>query len=164
MSDDFRDNYSSHSIDVIRRRPNKKLEIIIEENNSFTHDINNQDNSESKTQANFYNNKNSPKNRKIGGQSGKKYNSSEKRRRSELLHEKVKQILDYRDKINLLEPEDDLEENEFKNEEQGSHKKKVQKKVNKNLKLLNLIKERMNKIEANKDTKEEKIEEKKNVE
>ena len=50
MSDDFRDNYSSHSIDVIRRRPNKKLEIIIEENNSFTHDINNQDNSESKTQ------------------------------------------------------------------------------------------------------------------
>ena len=42
MEDDFRDNYSSHSIDVVRRRPNKRLEIIVEENNSHNNSLNNQ--------------------------------------------------------------------------------------------------------------------------
>ena len=158
MSDDYRDNYSSHSIDIVRRRPNKKLEIIIEESNSFNHDINNPDASESKTQANFYNNNSLQSNG-----TGKRCNSSEKKRRSKILHEKVKQILDYRAKINLMEPEDELEDKELKNED-GSPKKKVQKKVNKNLKLLNLIKERMNKAEKNEKNIEEKDKEVKNSE
>ena len=58
MTDDYRDNFSSHSIDVIKRRPNKNLEIILEENNSYNHD-NNAEISESKTQENFFIN-NSP--------------------------------------------------------------------------------------------------------
>ena len=77
MTDDFRDNYSSHSIDVIRRRPNKNLEIILEENNSINHDNNNPEMSESKTQDNFYIN-NSPLHETS---SGKRFNSSEKKKK-----------------------------------------------------------------------------------
>ena len=93
--EDLKENYSSHSIDAIQRRPNKKLEIIIEENNSFNQDINNQEMPESKTQANFYSQNNLfdvSKRKRI-------YNSSEKRKRSEILHEKVKQILEYKNKF-----------------------------------------------------------------
>ena len=153
MTDDYRDNFSSHSIDVIKRRPNKNLEIILEENNSYNHD-NNAEISESKTQENFFIN-NSPLHETS---SGKRYNSSEKRRRNERLHKKVKQILDYRAKLNSIKPEEDSLE--IKNEE-NNNKKKVPKKVNRNLKLLNLIKERMNQAENKDDKKELKIEEKK---
>ena len=150
MSDDYRDNYSSHSIDAVRRKPNKGLEIIIEENNSFNHDLNNQEGSESKTQINFYNNNN-----QLPNKFGKRNNSVEKRRRSELLHEKVRNILDNKSRFNL-EAEEDLDEKELKNEANNNQKKKVQKKVNRNLKLLNLIKERMGKTEDSGDKKDEK--------
>ena len=129
MIDDFKDNHSSHSIDIVRRRPNKKLEIIVEENNSFNNDNNNPDISQSKTPANYYN-LDTPLQR---GGSGKRFNSSEKRKRSEILHEKVKQILNYRESLNNIEPECDLDEKESKNED-DSAKKKIQKKGNKNLK------------------------------
>ena len=159
MTDDFRDNYSSHSIDVIRRRPNKNLEIILEENNSINHDNNNPEMSESKTQDNFYIN-NSPLHETS---SGKRFNSSEKKKRSEILHQKVKQILDYRAKINALKPEEDSLEKEIKNEEDASNKKKVPKKVNRNLNLLNLIKERMSQTENKEDKKDEKKIENNNI-
>ena len=149
--DDFKDDYSSHSIDAIQRRPNKKLEIIIEENNSFHQDMNNPEIQESRTQANFFN-QNSPL---YGSRRRRRYNSSEKRKRSEALHEKVKQILEFKHRFNTVDPDEDSEEKESKNGEVEGRKKKVQKKVNRNLKLLNLIKERMSKNEENKDKKSE---------
>ena len=151
MIDDFKDNHSSHSIDIVRRKPNKKLEIIIEENHSFHNDLNNPELSESKTQSNIkYTN--GPLNREIPG---KRSNSSERRRRSENIHKKVKEILDYRDRINLMDAVGDYEEKDSIKDEENN-KKKIPKKVNKNLKLLNLIKERMNKIEINEEQNEEK--------
>ena len=150
--EDLKENYSSHSIDAIQRRPNKKLEIIIEENNSFNQDINNQEMPESKTQANFY----SQNNLFDGSKRRRRYNSSEKRKRSEILHEKVKQILEYKNKFNTFDPDDDSDEKESKNEEDETHKKKIQKKVNRNLKLLNLIKERMSKNEESTDKDKDK--------
>ena len=149
--EDFKDDYSSHSIDAIQRRPNKKLEIIIEENNSFHQDTNNPEIQESRTQANFFNQE-SPL---YGSRRRRRYNSSEKRKRSEALHEKVKQILEFKHKFNTVDPDEDSEEKESKNGEVEGRKKKVQKKVNRNLKLLNLIKERMNKNEENKDKNSE---------
>ena len=164
MKDDFKDNnYSSHSIDIIQRRPNKKLEVILEENNSFNNDLNYQDMSESKTQANFYS-KYSPLD---SGSSEKKFNSSEKKKRNAKLHEKVKEIIEYRTNLNNLFSEEEYEEKELKKEEENNKRKKVEKKVNKNLQLLNLIKERMIKNEINEEKKEDikkKNEEKKEIE
>ena len=170
MEEDFKDNYSSHSIDFIQRRPNQNLEIIEEENNSMNHDLNNQEIAESKTQANFYYNYTPLTG---GNLFGKRNKSTEKMKRSALLHEKVKEILSYRKNLDILEPDDDTE---IKIEESNQKKKKVEKKVNRNKKLLNLIKERMNKNGQNeeqtdeikkeeiKGKEEEKINENKNVE
>ena len=170
MEEDLKDNYSSHSIDFIQRRPNQNLEIIEEENNSMNHDLNNQEIAESKTQANFYYNYTPLTG---GNLFGKRNKSTEKMKRSALLHEKVKEILSYRKNLNNLEPDDDTE---IKIEESNQKKKKVEKKVNRNKKLLNLIKERMNKNGQNeeqtdeikkeeiKGKEEEKINENKNVE
>ena len=149
-SKDNKDNHSSHSIDVIRRKPNKKLEIIIEENNSFHNDLNNPELSESKTQSNFKP-INSPLDREVPG---KRSNSSEKRRRSENIHKKVQQILNYRDTLNMMDPESEYEDKYLGKEEENS-KKKIPEKVNKNLKLLNLIKERMNKEELNENIRDD---------
>ena len=170
MEEDFKDNYSSHSIDFIQRRPNQNLEIIEEENNSMNHDLNNQEITESKTQANFYYNYTPLTG---GNLFGKRNKSTEKMKRSALLHEKVKEILSYRKNLDILEPDDDTE---IKIEESNQKKKKVEKKVNRNKKLLNLIKERMNKNDQNeektdeikkeeiKGKEEEKINENKSVE
>ena len=149
MEEDFKDNYSSHSIDFIQRRPNQNLEVIEEENNSMNHDLNNQEISESKTQANFYYNYTPLTG---GNLFGKRNKSSEKMKRSALLHEKVKEILSYRKTLNNAEQEDD---SEIKIEESNQKKKKVEKKVNRNLKLLNLIKERMNKNDQNEEQMDE---------
>ena len=143
MEEDNKDNYSSHSIDFIQRRPNQNLEIIEEENNSMNHDLNNQEIAESKTQANFYYNYTPLTG---GNLFGKRNKSTEKMKRSALLHEKVKEILSYRKNLNNLEPVDDTD---IKIEESNQKKKKVEKKVNRNKKLLNLIKERMNKNDQN---------------
>ena len=151
MSDNYRDSYLSHSIDTARRKPKKGLEIIIEENNSFNHDLNNHEGSESKTQINFYNNNSPLRKHNIG----RRNNSVERRKRSELLHEKVRNILENKSKFNL-EAEEDLDEKELKKEANSNQKKKVQKKVNKNLKLLNLIKERMGKTEESGNKNENK--------
>jgi len=158
MEEDFKDNYSSHSIDFIQRRPNQNLEVIEEENNSMNHDLNNQEATESRTQANFYYNYTPLTG---GNLFGKRNKSTEKMKRSALLHEKVKEILSYRKNLNNLEPDDD---EEIKIEESEQKKKKVEKKVNRNKKLLNLIKERMNKNDPNEvqvgEIKKEEIKEK----
>ena len=149
MEEDLKDNYSSHSIDFVQRRPNQNLEIIEEENNSINHDLNKQEIIESKTQANFYYNYTPLAG---GNLFGKRNKSTEKMKRSALLHEKVKEILNYRQNLNNLEADDDTE---IKIEDSNQKKKKVEKKVNRNKKLLNLIKERMNKNEKNEEQTDE---------
>ena len=136
----------------------------------MNHDLNNQEIAESKTQANFYYNYTPLTG---GNLFGKRNKSTEKMKRSALLHEKVKEILSYRKNLNNLDPDDDTD---IKIEESNQKKKKVEKKVNRNKKLLNLIKERMNKNDQNgeqteeikkeeiKGKEEEKINENKNVE
>ena len=152
MKDEHKDKNSSHSIDIIQRKPNKKLEVILEENNSINNDLNYQDMNESKTQVNFYN-----KNNPLGnGSSGKKLNSSEKKKRNAKIHQKIKEILEYKANLDKIIPDEDYKEEQKKEEQENTKRKKIEKKVNKNLGLLNLIKERMNEEEIN-DLKKENI-------
>jgi len=125
MSDKLKVNSSSHSTDKIQDIKKRNLEIIIEERNSIKnpeyykmHD--------SKTLPYFYNNNNT---------------ENENSRKGSLLKDKINQVLEYSTKYRTLEPENNMininDVNLF------DKKKKVEKKVNRNLKLLNLIKERM---------------------
>ena len=150
----YKDNYLSHSIDNPKRRQNKKLEIIIEENNSINHDINNPDMSETKTQENKYNNYS----RLQPSDSSEKNKNLERRKR---INEKMKQIWSYRQNLGNSDKEDS-EEIQFYKKEENSDKKKKNRKVNQNLELLKLIKEKFS--NSGKKEKERKSEEKKDEE
>ena len=150
----YKDNYLSHSIDNTKRRQNKKLEIIIEENNSINHDINNPDMSESKTQENKYNNYSTLQ----PSDSSEKKKNLERRKK---INEKMRQILKYRQNLDNSDQEDSEEKQFYKNEE-NSDKKKRNRKVNQNLELLKLIKEKFN--GSGKREKERQSEEKKDKE
>ena len=125
MCDKLKVSSSSHSTDKIQDTKKRNLEIIIEERNSIKnpeyykmHD--------SKTLPYFYNNNNT---------------ENENSRKGSLLKDKINQVLEYSTKYRTLDPENNMininDVNLF------DKKKKVEKKVNRNLKLLNLIKERM---------------------
>ena len=137
MNDECKDNYSSYSTDNIQTRKKRNLEIIIEENNPNKIEVNLQEMHDSKTQPNFINNSN---------------NSVPKKRKSALLKERIREIIEKNKKFKTLESEGELINNEDNNN--TTQKKKVQKKVNRNLKLLNIIKERMSQ-EKNKDDLEQ---------
>ena len=150
----YKDNYLSHSIDNTKRRQNKKLEIIIEENNSINHDINNPDMSETKTQENKYNNYSTLQ----PSDSSEKNKNLERRKK---INEKMKQIMKYRQNLDNSDQEDSEEKQFYKNEE-NSDKKKRNRKVNQNLELLKLIKEKFS--NSGKKEKERQSEEKKDKE
>ena len=125
MCDKLKVSSSSHSTDKIQDTKKRNLEIIIEERNSIKnpeyykmHD--------SKTLSYFYNNNNT---------------ENENSRKGSLLKDKINQVLEYSTKYRTLDPENNMininDVNLF------DKKKKVEKKMNRNLKLLNLIKERM---------------------
>ena len=133
------DNISSHSIDYLSHRQNKNLEIIIEEKNITNNNQNNFEENENKTQISF----SKIPNPLLDIEQPKRYNSCEKRKKNKILQQKVKEILDYRAKFKSMEAEENLEE-EILNKEEDDKKQKVESKVNRNLKLLNLIKEKMN--------------------
>ena len=148
------DNISSHSIDNMNYRHNKNLEIILEEKNSSNNNQNNIEEIENKTQTNF----NKIANPLLDIEQPKRYNSCEKRKKNKILQKKLQEILDYRAKFKSIEAEENLEEERLKNEE-SEKKQKVESKVNRNLKLLNLIKEKMNQnkeIKNDNDNKEKK--------
>ena len=137
----------SNSIDFISDRTNKRLKIIIEEKNIFNNDKNNKEENENKTQFNF----NKVPNPLLGIEQSKRANSCEKRKKNKILQKKLQEILDYREKFKSLEEEEKLKEE--LNEEESGKKKKVETKVNRNLKLLNLIKEKMNQNEIKDENK-----------
>ena len=139
------DNISSHSIDYMSHRLNKNLEIILEEKNTSNNNQNNVEENDNKSQTNF----NKIPNPLLDIEQPKRYNSCEKRKKNKILQQKVKEILDYRAKFKSLEAEENLEE-EILQKEEDDKKQKVESKVNRNLKLLNLIKEKMNQNKENK--------------
>ena len=121
----MKDNSSSHSTDKIQANKMRNLGIIIEERNSIKNmDYYNMH--DSKTLPNFNNSNNI---------------ENDNNRKSSFLKERINQVLEYSTKYRTLDPEDNMinidDDNLF------AQKKKVGKKVNRNLKLLNLIKERM---------------------
>ena len=126
--------------DYIQRNQYKKLEIIFEENNSIANDLNNPDLSGARTQRNFY----------------KKYNPLQADRKERIINknksnEKLRNI-DYNQDLNNSEKEEDSEDKEF-------HKigeTKRNQKVNQNLKLLRLIKEKYNNNSGKKEKEREK--------
>ena len=140
----------SNSIDFLSDRQNKRLEIIIEEKNSSNKDKTNAEENENKTQFNF----NKVSNPLVDIEQPKRANSCEKRKKNKILQKKLKEILDYRAKFKSLEEEENLKEEEL-NKEENEKKKKVETKVNRNLKLLNLIKEKMNQNEIKDEIKKE---------
>ena len=133
------DDMSSHSIDYMSQRQNKNLEIILEERTSIKNNKDDKEDIENKTQFNF----NKIPKPLVDFEQPKRSNSCEKRKKNKILEKKMKEIMDYRKKFQSLEMEEKLEEEEIKKEE-SDKKKKVEKKVNRNLKLLNMIKEKMN--------------------
>ena len=141
---------TSQSIDNLSHRQNKNLEIIIEERASLKTNPNNIESTENKTQYNF----NKTPNPLDDLEQHKRSNSCEKRKKNKILEKKMKEIMDYRKKFKTLELEEKLEEEEMKKEE-NEEKKKVEKKVNRNLKLLNIIKETMNQNEIKENNKNE---------
>ena len=145
------DNISLHSIDFISHRQNRYPEMILEEKASLNNEQNNIENNENKTQYNF----NKVPNPLVELEQKKRYNSCERRKKNKILQKKIKEILDYREKFKNMETEENLEEERI-NKEESEKKKKVESKVNRNLKLLNLIKEKMN---QNKDIKKDNINE-----
>ena len=144
MYDILKDDSSSHSTDKIQVNKKRNLEIIIEERNS----IKNPDYykmHDSKTLPNF-NNSNDIQN--------------DNNRKSSFLKEKINQALEYSTKYRTLDPEDNIVN--IDDDYLFDRKKKVGKKVNRNLKLLNLIKERMSQENNSSESNEIKKEEKKN--
>ena len=144
MYDKLKDNSSSHSTDKIQVNKKRNLEIIIEERSS----IKNPDYykmHDSKTLPVFNNSNNI---------------QSDNNRKGSFLKEKINQALEYSTKYRTLDPEENMmiidDDNLFE------RKKKVGKKVNRNLKLLNLIKERMSQENNSNESIEIKKEEKKN--
>ena len=118
--------------DYHQRNQYKKLEIIFEENNSMTNDLNNPDISGARTQRNFYKNYNPLQDDRKG-----------KMRSKNKSNEKLRNI-NYNQDYNNNEQEQEQEQEE-ESEDKEFHKieeKKRKKKVNKNLKLLRLIKEK----------------------
>jgi len=157
----YDENYLSHSIDVTKRRKNRKLEIIVEENNSISHDINNADMPGLKTQENKYNNYNRLKH---SDNLENKDNFDRKRKNNDWIGKK-RQISNYSQNFENSD-EEESEEKEFYKIEDNSDKKRRNQKVSQNLQLLKLIKERFNnsgKKEKEKE-KEEKSQEKKEKE
>ena len=125
--------------DYLQRNQYKKLEIIFEENNSLVNDLNNPDVSGARTQRNFY----------------QKYNPlqderKEKVRNKNKSNEKLRN-LNYNQDLNSSDPDEDSEDKDFQKIE-GS---KRNQKVNQNLKLLRLIKEKYNNNGGNKEKEKE---------
>ena len=155
----YEDNYLSHSIDITKRRKNRKLEIIVEENNSISHDINKEDMSGLKTQENKYNNYNRFKH----PDSSENKDNFERRKKNNDWNGKKRQISKYSQSLDNSD-EEESEEKEFYKIEDNSDKKRRNQKVSQNLQLLKLIKERFNNSGKKGKEKEEKSQEKKKKE
>ena len=142
MYDKLKDNSSSHSTDKIQAIKKRNLEIIIEERNS----IKNPDYykmHDSKTLPSFNNTSNI---------------QNDNNRKGSFLKERINQVLEYSTKYRTLDPDDNTVN--IDNDNMINQKKKVEKKVNRNLKLLNLIKERMSQENNSNESIEIKKEEK----
>ena len=162
--ENFKDDISSHSIGFMSHRQNQRLDIALEDKDSQNKEQNDLKDNENKTQFNF----NKIPNPLVNIEQPKRANSCEKRKKNKILEKKMKEILNYREKFKSLEMEEKLEEEEIKKEE-SEKKKKVESKVNRNLKLLSLIREKMSqnciKDEQNNEKgNENKIENNNNVE
>ena len=136
MAEEIRNNLSSRSTDPVRHPHKSRLDLIIEQNALL-------DSNKKNLLDNITNKENIFSNPLEEEASHKKYNSCERRKKNPILQQKLKEILDYKAKFKSLEKEEESD-NESKNNE-NDEKKKIDKKVNRNLKLLNIIKEKMNK-------------------
>ena len=121
MFEKLKEKSSSHSTGNIQIRKKRDLGIFADKNLKEKYKIR-----DSKTLPYF---------NTINNQNLKKINSFSK--------DKKIQILEYNTKYKTLEPDDDLVN--IGQDDTFDKMKKVEKKVNRNLKLLNIIKERMNK-------------------
>ena len=155
----YEDNYLSRSIDIIKRRKNKKLEIIVEENNSINHDMSNPDYSGIKTQENKYNNYYRLKHSDILENKDK----LERIRANNARIGKKLQASNYSQSLNNSDQEDS-EDKEFYKIEENSDKKRRSQKVSQNLQLLKLIKEKFNNSGKKEKEKDEQSQEKKEKE
>ena len=135
MYEKLKDNSSSHSTGNIHLRKKRDIRIIVDKNLREKYGMR-----DSKTLSYFST---------INNQTFHNINS--------FLKYKKTQILEYHTKYKTLEPDDDLVN--IGHDDTFDQKKKVGKKVNRNLKLLNIIKERMNK-EKNNENNETKKDEK----
>ena len=149
------DNISVHSIDFISQSFNKNLRLITDEKDKENNIKNNFKDNENKTSSNL----NKINNPLSFIEQPKRANSCEKRKKNKILEKKMKEIMEYREKFKSLEMKEKLEEEEIKKEEDGK-KKKVETKVNRNLKLLNMIKEKMKLEQDIKDKHKDKNENK----
>ena len=113
----YEDNYLSHSIDITKRRKNRKLEIIVEENNSISHDINKEDMSGLKTQENKYNNYNRFKH----PDNSENKDNFERRKKNNDWNGKKRQISKYSQSLDNSD-EEESEEKEFYKIEDNSDK------------------------------------------
>ena len=120
MEDNLKDNFSNDNNDNNRKRQKKVLEIKAEEDILDNIDMPKDSMKNLKTLSNLSNDKEPDINQ----------NNDNK--------EEVP-ILEYKTKYNTLETNQNVLDNELKN----NQKKKVEKKVNRNLKLLKIVKERM---------------------
>ena len=116
MKEELNNRNSVHSTDNIKRRP-KKLFLVSDKNN-----LNNMNNQEEKENL-----KTIPNIRRILNTQNSDNNSN------------TEDILDNKNKYNTIDNDEIMTNNDIKN----NQKKKVEKKVNTNLKLLKIIKERM---------------------
>mgnify|MGYP002624299527 CR=1 FL=1 len=137
MYEKLKENYSSHSTENIQLGKKKNIGITIDKNLKEKYKMR-----DSKTLPYF-----------------STTNNQNLHNKNSFLKNKKNQILEYNTKYKTLEPDVDLVN--IDNDDAPDQKKKVGKKVNRNLKLLNIIKERMNKeknkiSENNKANKEEK--------
>ena len=148
------DNYLSHSTDITKRRKNRKLEIIVEENSSINHDNYNPELSETKTQENKYNNHYRLKH---ADDNSEKKDNLERRKKNNDWNSKKRQISNYNENLDNSDQEES-EEKDFYKIEENIDKKRRSQKVSQNLKLLKLIKERFN--NSGKKEKENKSQEK----
>ena len=137
MAEEIRNNLSSRSTDPVRHPHKSRLDLIIEQNALL-------DSNKKNLLDNITNKENIFSNPLEEEASHKKYNSCERRKKNPILQQKLKEILDYKAKFKSLEKEEESD-NESKNNE-NDEKKKIDKKVNRNLKLLNIIKEKMKKM------------------
>ena len=120
MDDNLKENFSNDNNDNYRKRQKKVLEIKAEEDILDNLDMPKDSIKNLKTLSNLNNDK-SP---------DIKQNNDNKEKEP---------ILEYKKKYNTLETNQKEQNNELKNKK----KKKVEKKVNRNLKLLKIVKERM---------------------